>query len=173
MRIRFVFAALTLAAVLPANGQTVEFNRDIRPILSDNCFTCHGPDKAHRVTTLRFDVEEDAKQTLGSGRHAIVAGDSASSEMIRRVTATNATHMPPASTGKTLSAEQIDLLKKWIDQGAVWEKHWSFIPPRRPALPNTTDPQWIKNPIDNFVLARLEREGLKPSPEAERAALAR
>src|SRR6516225_5277050 len=110
-------ALIAAAATMVALGQnaTVEFNRDIRPILSDNCFTCHGPDKAHRVTTLRFDVEEDAKQTLRSGRHAIVPGDSAASEMIARVTATNATHMPPASTGKTLSAAQIDLLKRWID----------------------------------------------------------
>ncbi len=168
MRILKAAIILPILAILPIEGQNapVEFNRDIRPILSDNCFTCHGPDKAHRVTTLRFDVEEDAKQALRSGSHAIVPGDSGSSEMIRRVTAKNGTHMPPASTGKALSAAQIDLLKNWIDQGAVWEKHWSFIPPKRPALPAVPNPQWIRNPIDNFVLGRLEREGLKPSPEA-------
>ena len=175
MRILKLGLALPALAILPLQGQsaTVEFNRDIRPILSDNCFTCHGPDKAHRVTNLRFDVEEDAKQALRGGRHAIVPGDSASSELIARVSATNATHMPPASTGKTLSVAQIDLLKRWIDEGAVWEKHWSFIPPKRPALPNTSNSQWVRNPIDHFILARLDREGLKPSPEAKRAALAR
>ena len=147
--------------------ETVEFNRDIRPLLSDRCYTCHGPDQARRRTKLRFDVEADAKQDLG-GRFAIVPGDVAKSEMIRRITATDpARHMPPVASGRTLTAGEIDLIQRWIEQGAKWEKHWSFIPPRRAPLPDIGNRAWPRNDIDFFVLKRLEQEGLAPAPEAD------
>lgn len=154
--------------------ETIQFNRDIRPILSERCFTCHGPDRGRRVTTFHFDVEEYAKQDLGGGRFAIAPGDVTNSLLIKRVTAPgDGARMPPASTGPRLSDREVALLARWIEQGAKWEKHWSFEPPRRPAVPKVAAATWIRNPIDNFVLQRLEREGLKPSPEADRATLLR
>ena len=153
--------------------ETVEFNRDIRPVLSDRCYTCHGPDQARRRTKLRFDVEADAKQDLG-GRFAIVPGDAAKSEIIRRITAADpARRMPPVSSGRTLTTGEIDLIQRWIEQGAKWEKHWSFIPPRRAPLPEISNRAWPRNEIDFFVLKRLEQEGLGPAPEADRATLIR
>jgi hypothetical protein len=156
-----------------AARETVEFNRDIRPVLSDKCYTCHGPDQARRRTKLRFDVEADAKQDLG-GRFAIVPGDLAKSEIIRRITSADpARHMPPVSSGRTLTTGEIDLLQRWIEQGAKWEKHWSFIPPRRAPLPEIGNRAWPRNEIDFFVLKKLEQEGLGPAPEADRVTLIR
>src|SRR5215472_9067960 len=147
----------------------VEFNRDIRPILSDRCYACHGPDEANRKSKLRLDIETGAKAELG-GHFAIVPGEPAKSELIRRVSADDkARRMPPAWAGAAkLSEREIDLLTRWVAQGAVWQKHWSLIPPRRPAVPEVSDPRWPRNAIDNFVLARLDREGIQPSPEADR-----
>ncbi len=169
----WLFIPLLCAPALFA-ADTVEFNRDIRPILSDHCYTCHGPDQSNRKTKLRFDTEAGAKQNLG-GRFAIVPGDPAHSEMLQRISAGNSpTRMPPAYAGAAaLSDHDIDLIRRWIAQGAVWQKHWSLIPPKRPELPQVSDPTWVRNPIDNFVLARLDKEGLKPSPEAGKAALLR
>ena len=153
---------------------TVQFNRDIRPILSNNCFTCHGPDKTHRVTVFHFDVEESAKQDLGSGHFAIAPGDLDNSALIQRVTAKDPEdRMPPPSSGRKLTGRQIALLKEWIQQGAKWEKHWSFMAPQRPEVPKVANASWVRNPIDSFVLHRLEQEGLKPSAEADRATLLR
>jgi hypothetical protein len=162
------------AQPLPA---TIEFNRDIRPILSDKCFQCHGP--GTQMATLRFDSEEGAKHALKDGRFAIVAGEPARSQMIARITATNpAVRMPRsqsgAAAGEPLTERQIALLTKWIEQGATWQKHWSFIPPKRPEPPkDLRDARWVRNPIDAFVLQRLEREALRPSPEADKATLLR
>jgi hypothetical protein len=154
-------------------AQDVGFNRDIRPILSDKCYTCHGPDKGNRKSKLRFDTEAGAKQDLG-GHFAIVPGDSAKSEIIRRITAENpAMRMPPVWSGYKLTEREIELIRGWVEQGAKWEKHWSFIPPRRPPLPEVKDGNWVRNPIDTFVLERLEREGLSHSPEADRERLIR
>src|SRR5262245_55014797 len=159
---------------LPA---TIEFNRDIRPILSDKCFQCHGP--GTQLATLRFDQEEGAKRALKDGRFAIVAGDPARSQMIARISATNpAVRMPRsqngAAAGEPLSERQIALLTRWIEQGATWQKHWSFIPPKRPDVPkDLKDASWVHNPIDAFVLQRLEREGLKPSAQADNETLLR
>src|SRR5579862_2033884 len=164
-------AAQDASAPLP---QTIQFNRDIRPILSENCFTCHGPDKSHRTTVFHFDVEESAKQALGPDHFAIFPGDLSKSAMIQRVTEQDERRrMPPVSTGHKLSDRQIALLKEWIVQGAKWEKQWAFIPPKRPDLPLVANSSWGRNPIDKFVLSRLEQEGLKPSPEADRATLLR
>jgi mono/diheme cytochrome c family protein len=152
----------------------VQFNRDIRPILSDHCYACHGPDQSKRQSKLRLDMEAVAKSDLG-GHFAIVAGEPGSSELIRRVSSSdNARRMPPAYSGAAkLSDREIDLLTRWIAQGAKWQKHWSFIPPSRPDLPAISDRSWPRNPIDYFVMARLDREGLKPSPEADKGTLLR
>jgi hypothetical protein len=156
-----------------SNPQNIEFNRDIRPILSDICFPCHGPDKATRVINLRFDTEAGALADLG-GRHAIVPGDLARSEMYQRITAKDeAIRMPPARSGRKLTDIQIDLIRRWIEQGAKWQKHWSFIAPQRPALPEPNKWTWARTAVDSFVLDRLDRNGLTPSPEADRAALIR
>jgi hypothetical protein len=163
--------ACVCAAPLP---EAVEFNRDIRPILSDRCYSCHGPDQAQRQSKLRLDVEDGAKADLG-GRFGIVPGDASRSELIRRITSAEpGRRMPPAWAGTAkLPDREIELLRRWIDQGARWQKHWSFIPPRRPAIPPVSDAGWVRNPIDAFVLARLDREHLKPSPEADRRRLIR
>ncbi|HTM48939.1 MAG TPA: DUF1553 domain-containing protein [Bryobacteraceae bacterium] len=164
---------ISLALLWPAAAATVEFNRDIRPLLSDKCYTCHGPDKNNRKTPLRFDTEAGAKADLG-GHFAIVPGDPAGSEMVKRITAENkGLRMPPVYSGVKLTEREIGLIRDWISQGAVWEKHWSFIPPKRREPPAVSKPAWVRNPIDAFILARLDREGLQPSPEADRAMLVR
>jgi hypothetical protein len=164
MRFTFVLGFCGLVC-----AQTVEFNRDIRPILSDRCYTCHGPDPANRKTKLRFDSEAGAKQDLG-GRFAIVPGDPARSEMVRRINSDNSSafRMPPVYAGNRLGDREIDLIRRWIEQGAQWQKHWSFIAPKRPEIPAAR-----RNPIDYFILRKLEQEGLSPSPDAERSTLIR
>ncbi len=149
---------------------TVDFNRDIRPILSDNCFACHGPDEQQRKGKLRLDTKEGAFTKTG----VIVAGNSAESRLIKRVISKDPNAvMPPAASGHKLTDKQIDQLKKWIDEGAQWNEHWAFIAPKRPEVPAVTNKAWVKNPIDAFILTRLEKEGLKPSQEADRATLIR
>ena len=151
----------------------VQFNRDIRPILSDTCFQCHGPDKAKRKANLRLDLEVSAKARI-EDHFAIVPGDPATSELIRRITTNNAEdHMPPAEAGRQLAPRQIELLRRWIEQGATWQAHWSFIAPTRPALPRVTNSRWPRNAVDPFILAQLEKEALQPSAEADGAALIR
>lgn len=152
---------------------TVEFNRDIRPILSDACFHCHGPDQAKRKAKLRLDTEAGAKLDLG-GHQAIVPGDLTRSEMFQRITSRmESERMPPSRSGRQLSARQIELIRRWIEQGAKWQRHWSLIPPQRPTPPVVEDRNWIRNSIDAFILSRLEREGLVPSAQADRATLIR
>jgi hypothetical protein len=160
--------------ILAASEPAVQFNRDIRPILSEHCYTCHGPDERKRFSKLRLDGEASAKSDLG-GHFAIVPGQPAASELLKRVNSNDlARRMPPAYSGaERLSSREIDLLTRWITQGAQWQKHWAFIPPVRPDLPEISDRNWPKNPIDSFVMARLDAEGLKPSPEAEKRALIR
>src|SRR5436190_11240392 len=155
--------------------QSVEFNRDIRPILSDKCFTCHGPDAANRKTKLRLDIESGAKIELGNGRYAIVPGDPAQSELVRRVASNDAAvRMPPAYAGRAaLQDREIELIRRWISQGARWQPFWSFIAPTRPPLPPVRGERWVRNPIDRFILSRLEREGLHPAPESDKATLIR
>jgi hypothetical protein len=151
----------------------VEFNRDVRPILSDKCFACHGPDKGKRKADLRLDVEADAFADRG-GYRALVAGKPDQSELYRRITEEDAgRRMPPAKSGKHLTARQVELLRRWIEQGGRWQKHWSLIPPKRPPLPGSSKDGWSRNAIDRFVLARLRQEGLRPSPEADRRTLIR
>ncbi|MEO7651388.1 MAG: DUF1549 domain-containing protein, partial [Bryobacteraceae bacterium] len=162
------------AAVSASAAGKVDFARDIRPILSDRCFSCHGPDPSNRMVNLRLDTEEGARKARG--KHTpIVPGDPAASEVYRRITAVNdARRMPPAaSVHKRLNEREVALVRAWIEQGALWQSHWAFNAPRRAPLPPVRDSRWVRNPIDSFVLARMEKENLKPSPEADRARLIR
>ena len=168
------FAQGTVAG-MESNLQPAEFNRDIRPILSDRCFACHGPDKANRKTALRLDTEEGAFRELAGGGFAIVRGEPEKSILFRRITSDQeAVRMPPAYLGHDkLSEGEIGLIRDWIQQGAPWQKHWSLIPLQRPKVPQVRNWNWARNPIDSFILHRLEREGLRPSSEAERTTLIR
>ncbi|MDA0919372.1 MAG: DUF1553 domain-containing protein [Planctomycetota bacterium] len=154
-------------------AEPVDFNRDIRPILSDNCFECHGPDAEQRQTELRLDTRDGLFRKTDE-HSSVVPGDLAKSELFRRITSADSDEiMPPSDSGRTLTAEQISLIKAWIESGAEWQQHWSFVAPTRPMLPPLSDLRWIKNPIDSFVLARLDREGLKPSEAADKRTLLR
>jgi len=158
----------------PSPQHSIDFNREIRPILSDKCWVCHGPDATNKKLRLRLDSEAAAKADLGGGRRAVVPGDPEQSELVRRINAgDDAERMPPPYSGHRLTDREKALLAEWIRQGAKWQSHWSFVTPVRPAPPPVKDQAWLRNPIDNFVLARLEREGLKPSPEADRVTLLR
>jgi hypothetical protein len=149
------------------------YGRDIRPILSNSCYPCHGPDAAKRKAGLRLDREESARAAR-DGRPAIVPGDLAASELYRRITAEDPDErMPPPRSGKLLTQTQIEQIRRWIAQGARWETHWSFIPPSRPQAPEVEHREWLRNPLDAFVLAPLERHSLLPSPESERGILLR
>ena len=149
-----------------AAGPPVEFNRDIRPILSNHCFQCHGPDAEHREAGLRFDIEEVAKSELESGLRAIVAGDAGASELVARLHSDDEyVVMPPPETNKPLTDEQKELLERWIAQGAPYEAHWSLTPLERPDVPEGSGDVRIANPIDAFVAQRLERERTNAAPE--------
>jgi len=153
------------AAELPVN-----FSREIRPILSENCFACHGPDEEQRKGKLRLDT----RQGVFEHKEAVKPGDSARSELIKRLLATDEDDvMPPPKTGKKLTPAQIDLLKRWIDQGAKWESHWAFEKPVRPPLPEVKNTAWPRNEIDRFILEKLEKNELAPRPEADRRTLLR
>src|SRR5882672_7014769 len=159
--------ALSLAdAALGAPG--VDFQREVRPILSENCFQCHGPDKGTRMANLRLDTRDGAFSARPSGK-ASVPRNTKASLLYQRVThETDALRMPPVFTKKTLSTQQKEVLRRWIEQGADWKEHWSFQAPSRPALPQVSAKSWARNPIDTFILAKLEAAHLKPAPEADR-----
>lgn len=149
------------------------YNRDIRPILSNTCFKCHGPDSVARKSDLRLDLPDEAFRQRDSGA-AIVPGDSARSEAWRRIASPDpALRMPPPDSGLALTPQQADLLQRWIEEGATYQPHWSFLPPQRPELPAVARGTWPRNGVDYFILARLEHEGLSPAAEAGRAALIR
>ena len=152
----------------------VEYNRDIRPILSAKCFSCHGQDPKQVQAGLRLDLRDSALGKLGSGKFAIVPGKPAASELIDRVMRKSGPlQMPPASSHKVLSEEERLLLQRWIAQGAEYKPHWAFVPPVRPVLPTVKAKAWPRNPIDSFVLAKLEQNGLHPAPYADRVTLLR
>ncbi len=158
------------ANALPA----VDYNKDIRPILSDVCYQCHGPDEGTRQTSFRLDQRESALGDADSGGKVIVPGDSAASAVLQRVTSDDESmRMPPADSHKQLTEEQIELLRRWIDEGANWKEHWSFIKPERSQLPAVKDQSWPRNGIDHFILARLEQVGLKPESRANKETLIR
>jgi mono/diheme cytochrome c family protein len=157
-----------------APARQIDFNRDIRPILADRCWSCHGPDAPAKKIKPRLDSEGAATADLGGGRRAIVPGNPEQSQLVRRITSGDEMmRMPPVDSGRKLTQTEIDLLVEWVRQGARWQHHWSFITPIRPLLPRVKNKEWPKNAIDQFVLERLEREGMEPSPEADRATLIR
>jgi hypothetical protein len=150
---------------------SLDFRRDILPILSEHCFLCHGPDSKTRKADLRLDVKEGALRTSDP---VIVPGKSGESELILRIVSEDPDEvMPPRKSGKALAPRQIELLKTWVDQGAPWSRHWAFEQPRRHGPPAVKRPEWSRNPIDAFVLARLEKDRLSPSATAAKATLIR
>ena len=214
---------LAASAPLAANQPqaTVDFNRDVRPILSDKCFACHGPDEAQRQAGLRLDTKEGAFAVRGVGvgtntsvrhyldtkegtsaergdgastntsvRHyldtregafadrggyqVIIPGDADASRLYQRIShEQDVARMPPPTSERKLTQDEIDTIRRWIDQGAGWETHWAYLPPQRPQPPTVGNAAWTRNAIDNFVLARLEKEGLEPAPEADKITLLR
>lgn len=167
-----VFGLLGLWS-LPAKAQELDFRRDIRPLLSNACFECHGPDEGTREADLRLDSQTDAFADRG-GYAAFVVGDVEASEALARMTSEDPDErMPPPDSGRQLTPEQVELIRTWVVQGAPWSEHWAFVPPQRPPIPQVADADWVHNPIDAFILNRLETEGLNPSPEADRTTLIR
>ena len=158
-RTRQIWVVLMLCAPRLMPAQTppaADFQREIRPVLSDNCFQCHGPDSAARQAGLRLDRKEAALEKRPNGA-PIVPGKAADSLLYQRISDPDAgSRMPPPESHKRLSAAQIALLKRWIDGGAPWKEHWAFQPPMKPKPPVVKDAAWVRNPIDRFILARLE-----------------
>ena len=166
-----LFVLLTGTRQLP--GADIDFNRDVRPILSDLCFQCHGPDQSQRKADLRLDLKEglfgaDAESAV------VIKGKALESELFSRLISNDPDlQMPPPKSGKKITPAQIETIKQWISGGARWQKHWAFIPPHRPKIPQVKQSGWVRNPIDAFVLARLEQQGLSPSPEANKSTVIR
>ena len=175
-----IFAAFFLCDVLRSSGRVVgqelDFNKHIRPILSNKCFACHGPDENHLEGGLRLDDGRKATTPLESGQTAIVPGDPDHSEMIVRVThEDDDLRMPPSSFAKRLTDQEVATLKQWIQQGAPYARHWAYVKPQETIVPSASSDyqSWVKNPVDNFVLRRMLEHDLKPSVEADREALIR
>jgi hypothetical protein len=165
---------LAVSARGAAASGAPDFQREVRPLLSRYCFHCHGPDEKTRKARLRLDVREDALQPLKSGTTAIVPGHPERSELIRRIDSQDPDEvMPPPETKHTLTPAQRDILRRWIAAGADYQPHWAFVAPRTVNPPAVKQKDWVRNPIDQFILARLEREGLKPSPRADAYTLIR
>lgn len=158
---------------LASAERAIDFGRDILPILSENCFHCHGPDQGARQADLRLDIKEMAFRTSGD-MPIISPGKSAHSELFRRITSQDADElMPPQESNRKLQASEIDLLRRWIDSGATWGKHWAYEPPPSPTIPKVSNISWPRGAIDFFVLEKLEAAGLTPSDEAPRETLIR
>ncbi|MDE0103970.1 MAG: DUF1553 domain-containing protein [Bryobacterales bacterium] len=165
-----LFVALGLS---PSAFPRVDYQTDVRPLLSDKCFQCHGPDAAARMAELRLDRREGLFESRPNGA-PVVPGEPGSSLVYSRIThADPVLRMPPEYSHKSLDPDEIETIREWIEQGADWNGHWAFEIPVRPELPEVQDPHWARNAIDRFVLARLDEEGLEPAPEAGRRALAR
>ena len=174
MKQMFLLSLVLLQTPLENSAEDrVDFNREIRPILSDKCFRCHGPDSATREAGLRLDREHDAKAER-DGHFVIVAGKSVESELIRRIQSDDPElRMPPEASGKELTSREIDRLRRWIEQGADWSLPWSYVPPVSHVIPAVKGKDWRLNWIDDFVLAKLEEQGLAPAQEADRTTLIR
>src|SRR5262245_36140885 len=175
LRIFGAAAIVSLAsAAIAAVPEKVRFNQHVRPILSGNCFYCHGPDPKHREADLRLDNREGATTDLG-GYAAIVPGRPDESALVKRVSSTDPDEQmpPPVSKKPHLTDEQIAILRRWIEQGAEYEGHWAFLPLAKVEPPQVKNESWIGNPIDRFILARLEQEGIGPSPPVDAATLIR
>ncbi|MDB5333632.1 MAG: Protein of unknown function (DUF1553)/Protein of unknown function (DUF1549)/Planctomycete, partial [Phycisphaerales bacterium] len=157
-----------------AMADRVDFNRDVRPILSENCFACHGPDQEKRKANLRLDVIDASTKAAKSGTIAIVPNKPDESELVKRITSDDPDkHMPPAKSKKQLTGAQTDMLRRWVAEGASYPAHWAFVAPVRPTPPGDKDDQRVRNPIDRFILARLNADGMSPSPEADKVTLLR
>jgi mono/diheme cytochrome c family protein len=173
-----VLATLALAfwplnVVSGAEPATVDFNRDIRPILSDHCFECHGPDAEQRQAELRLDTQAGLFRKTDK-YSSVVPGKAGQSELFRRISSVDPDErMPPSDSGRNLTAAQISAIKQWSESGAERQQHWSFVTPTRPETPSVSTGDWVKNPIDGFILARLDRDGFKPSAAADRRTLLR
>jgi mono/diheme cytochrome c family protein len=176
--IRRIQALVATALVFPisagaAGPGPVDFARQVRPILAESCFECHGPDSKGRKGDLRLDTRADVFADRG-GYRLVVSGHPEESELIARITSDDPDEvMPPVKSHRKLTKDQVELLRRWVAEGAAWSEHWSFTPPRRPRIPGVTTAGWCRNPVDRFILARLDREGLEPSSEADRATLLR
>lgn len=175
-----IVSLLYITAACGAGHQTaeipeqVDFNFHIRPILSDKCFTCHGPDANQRKQDLRLDTEEGAYGLLKdyADRHAIVPGDPLNSEVFLRISSSDSSEMmPPPESNLKLSTREIKLIEKWIEQGGEYKPHWAFVPPVSPEIPQVKDQSWVTNEIDYFILAKLDEIKLKPNPPADKALL--
>ncbi|HUS34002.1 MAG TPA: DUF1549 domain-containing protein, partial [Verrucomicrobiae bacterium] len=171
---RLQFAAEPRSFEKKSSSKTVRYNRDIRPILSENCFACHGPDSASRKAGLRLDRSADAIAARKESQPAIVPGDPSKSELMARILNKDEDDvMPPPKSKKTLTPKQIELLRTWIAEGAEYELHWAYQPPLKSAPPEVSNTKWTRNDIDRFILGRLEKEGLNPAVEADKRTLAR
>ena len=165
---------LLLLLPLPLLRAGVDFNRDVRPILSDRCFACHGPDGEKRKAGLRLDTAEGATALLKSGERAVVPGKAKESALLERIHSTDRDEiMPPAKLNRPLSAAERGILARWIDEGAVYARHWAFSPPQKHPVPAVKGGAWAQDDIDRFILHALEQQGLAPNAEADRAALLR
>lgn len=168
-----VFAIASLCVSAQTARKAPDYQREIRPILSDNCFHCHGPDASTRMAGLRIDLKEYALEDRKRGA-AIVPGRPAESLLYKRITEQNAARrMPPPSAHKSLSAAQVETIKTWIEAGAPWQEHWAFQPVKAHKPPAVVNSAWVKTPIDRFILSRLEREKLMPAPPADKRTLIR
>jgi len=166
-------ASVGLAKPPAAAAPGPDFNREVRPILARHCLKCHGPDDKQRQAGLRLDTREGALAALAGGRKAVVPGKPQASTLVQRIHARGAGVMPPPATKNPLSEADRQVLVRWIAAGARYEPHWAFVPPRAVAPPAVRTKGWVRNPVDTFVLARLEAEGLRPAPEADRYTLVR
>jgi hypothetical protein len=165
---------MVVLAVSTASAADVDFNRDVRPILAENCFLCHGPDDGTRKAKLRLDGREHALKGGKSGSPALVPSKPQESVLVARVTSDDPEkRMPPPESKKSLTPAQVETLRRWVEAGAPYSGHWAFEAPQRPAVPAVKDARWPRNDVDRFVLAKLEAAGLQPSPEADKAALLR
>ena len=162
---------VTVALATESSVAPLDFNREIRPILSDKCFACHGPDKKHRKGKLRLDLEESAKDPKKS---AIVPGKPKESELIYRITTNDEEElMPPGDSGKSLTAKEKELLRRWIAEGASWSEHWAYVPPGKHELPTVKKTSWPANWIDHFTLGHIEESARESAPDADPVTLIR
>ncbi len=167
-------SAVPSAQAQQKTAAAVDFATQIRPLLSDRCFKCHGPDSNAREAELRLDIRKGVFEPREDGQAVVVPGKPEQSLLYQRIiTEDEDLRMPPEGGGKPLSKAEADLIRRWIEQGAPWEDHWAFVPPKRPPLPQVKNRQGVRNPIDLFIRARLEQEGLQPAPEASRETLIR
>src|SRR5215813_2310433 len=163
----------TLTAAAAAPPDRISFNRDVRPIMSDTCFRCHGPDRNARKADMRLDLRDEATKPTRSGRTPIVPGDADRSEIVARVFSTGPSVMPPKYAHKELTQAQKDVIRRWVAEGAVYEGHWAYQPVRRPPVPDVAGSSRVQNPIDRFIQSGLGRAGLAPADEAGRRTLLR